>query len=134
MNGQSKYTAVWYLSGIFIFAWIRFILYTLLNGLVETLRCKIQKLQNGAARVITRSSYDTSAQGLSEGGGGGGGGTWPGAPSLGGGGANFQNKNFFDKNNGLKKHFLNPNFTYIDLKKGLTHVVTGICPEKFFEP
>ena len=31
------------------------------NGLGETLSTKIQKLQNRAVRVITRSSYDTNA-------------------------------------------------------------------------
>jgi hypothetical protein len=36
------------------------------------------------------------------------------------------------KNNGMIKNFINQNFTYIDLKKVLTHVVTGIYPEKSF--
>jgi hypothetical protein len=31
----------------------------------------------------------------------------------------------------MRKNFLNPNFTFIDRKKDLTHVVIGICPEKF---
>ena len=31
------------------------------DGFGDTLSCKLQKLQNRAARVITRSSYDTSA-------------------------------------------------------------------------
>ena len=31
------------------------------DGLGETLSCKLQKLQNWAVRVITRSSYDTNA-------------------------------------------------------------------------
>ena len=31
------------------------------DGLGETLSTKIQKLQNRAVRVITRSSYDTNA-------------------------------------------------------------------------
>ena len=35
---------------------------TVLHG--ETLSCKIQKLQNRAVRVITRSSYETSASTL----------------------------------------------------------------------
>jgi hypothetical protein len=32
----------------------------------------------------------------------------------------------------MRKKFLNQNFTFIDRKKGLTHVVLGICPEKIF--
>ena len=32
----------------------------------------------------------------------------------------------------MRKNFLNQNFTFIDRKKGLTHVVLGICPEKIF--
>ena len=31
------------------------------DGLGETLNCKLQKLQNRAVRIITRSSYDTNA-------------------------------------------------------------------------
>ena len=34
------------------------------DGLSENLSTKVQKLQNWAVRVITRSSYDTSASGL----------------------------------------------------------------------
>ena len=32
----------------------------------------------------------------------------------------------------MRKNFLIQNFTFIDRKKGLTHVVTGICAEKIF--
>ena len=35
--------------------------YSVWDGLGETLSTKIQKLQNRAVRVITRSSYDTNA-------------------------------------------------------------------------
>ena len=60
----------------------------------------------------------------------------PGPQFKGGGGPNFQNKKnfrtFFDKNNGLKKHFLNPNFTYIDLKKGFNSCCNRNLSGKIF--
>jgi hypothetical protein len=32
----------------------------------------------------------------------------------------------------MRKNFLNQNLTFIDKKKGLAHVVAGVCPENFF--